>query len=510
MIWRDEPVVGTSAGLLRGSWQNGVQVFRGVPYGAPTSGGRRFLPPVPAESWDGVRDATRFGHYSPQVGAVPMWCDPTYGSYMTGGRAAELIDANIAPGEDCLVLNVLTHSTRPVGQRPVMVYLHGGGFHGMCGTIPTLADRFVAEQDVVLVTVNHRLTAFGFLYLGALDQRYSTGNVGLLDLVLALRWVRDNIAAFGGDPGNVTVFGESGGGGKVLNLMTMEAAHGLFHRAIIQSSSWPDPIPAEQATDAAVDLLAKVGVGTNLERLADVPTETLIAAIADGPPMRFWPVLDGRTITTMPWQTTAPPQTPIPMIVGNCRHEMTNGMLRDPALFDLEWQQVVPQLVRMTALPSELVAHVVEVFLRNRPTESASEIFRAIMSGRLREIGDRVAELQSAQQTNVYRYDFTYAPPMHDPRMGAFHTAELPLALRMVLFPESEQLSQQLGTAWANFAHTGDPNHERLPTWLPYRHNRATLLLNEKPELVHDPGQDERIAVGRLPHLQLRNELSPK
>lgn len=494
-------MVGTSAGLLRGGWQNGVQVFRGVPYGAPTCAARRFLPPMPAELWDGVRDATRFGHYSPQVVAAPMWCDPTFGQYMTGGRAAELIDADIAPGEDCLVLNVLTQGVRPVGQRPVMVYLHGGGFDGMCGTIPTLADRFVAEQDVVLVTVNHRLNAFGFLYLGALDERYSIGNVGLLDLVLALRWVRDNIAAFGGDPGNVTVFGESGGGAKILNLMAMDAACGLFHKAIIQCSGWPDPIPAEQATDAAVDLLTKVGVGTDLERLADVPTETLLAATADGSKLRFWPVLDGRTITAMPWRTTAPRQAPIPMIVGNCRDEMTNGMLRDPSLFDLEWQHLIPQLVRMTSLPREVVAPVVEVFRRSRPTESASEIFRAIMSGRLREIGDRVAELQSVQQQNVYRYDFTYAPPMPDPRLGAFHTAELPLALRMVLFPESEPLSRLMSAAWANFARTGVPNHDGLPDWLSYRHTRATVVLNEKPELVHDPNPNERIAMGLLPAL---------
>ena len=211
-----EPPVETDVGTVRGCWQNGVQAFRGIPYGEATAAEGRLLPPVPARSWAGIRDTTSFGHYCPQAVAGPQWCDPRFGAYMTGGRAQELIDAQIVAGEDCLVVNVLTPRAAESGRgRPVLVYVHGGGFYGMCGSIPTLADRFVREQDVVLVTVNHRLNALGFLYLGEISEQYAAGNVGLLDLELALRWVRTNIALFGGDPDNVTVFGESGGGSKI-------------------------------------------------------------------------------------------------------------------------------------------------------------------------------------------------------------------------------------------------------------------------------------------------------
>ncbi|HVX44328.1 MAG TPA: carboxylesterase family protein [Mycobacteriales bacterium] len=497
MAGPDDLTVPTRSGRVRGRRQNGVRVFTGIPYGAPTAGRRRFRPPRPAEPWSGIRDARQFGHYCPQVVPAPMWCDSTFGAYMTGGRQAELIAADIRSGEDCLVLNVLAPAHRP-GDRPVLVHLHGGGYDGMCGSITTLADRFVAEQDVVLVSINHRLTAFGFLYLGGLDERYATGNVGLLDLVLALRWVRDNIGGFGGDPGNVTVFGESGGGSKILDLMAMPAAQGLFQRAILQCSGWPDPISAEQATETAREFLDTVGV--DIDGLSAVPTDDLLAAVATGPKARFWPVRDGRTILDAPWQAAAP-GCAIPLIVGNCRDEMTNGLLREPRLFELDWPQVILELVRLTCLPAELLAPTVEVFRRNRPDAPAAEIFRAIMSGRLREISDRVAELQSARQLPVYRYDVTYGPPMEDPRLGAFHGLDAPLALRLVQFEDSERLSQRISAAWGAFARTGDPNHDGLPEWRPYGDRRATMILDHEPVLRFDPHSLERIAMGQLPPL---------
>ncbi len=492
-----EPEVDTSYGRVRGSWQNGAQVFRGIPYGAPPIGTDRFLPPTPPASWSTTRDAIAFGHYCPQAVAAPMWCDPRFGPYFTGGRADELKSADITSGEDCLVLNVLTPSA-DAASRPVMVYIHGGGFHGMCGSIATLADGMVREQDVVLVSLNHRLNAFGFLYLGGISDRYATGNVGLLDLVLALQWIRDNIAEFGGDPDNVTLIGESGGGAKILDLMAMESAQGLFHRVIVQCSGWPDPFPRDAATQMATTYLDRLGIGTNIERLAELPTETLVNGMTDGKHLRFYAVLDGVTLTESPWHDKAPERAAdIPMLVGNARHEMTYQM--DPALFALDWPDVLPQLVRFTLLPDDMMQLVLDVYRANRPDDSPSDVFIAIMSDRLREIGIRVAELHSARQKSVYRYDFGYESPL--PNLGAFHTSEMPLAMRLVQYPEAEELSRRISAAWAGFARTGDPQHTGLPVWPTYNQDRATMMLDVESRIVHDPWPAERQAVAALPHL---------
>jgi para-nitrobenzyl esterase len=493
-----DPVVRTSHGRVRGSWQNGVQIFRGIPYGAPPIGSDRFLPPKPPADWTDVREAVGFGHYCPQAVPAPMWCDPRFGPYFTGGRAQELIDADIRAGEDCLVLNVLTPSE--AGARPVMVYIHGGGFQGMCGSITTLADGLVSEQDVVLVSVNHRLNAFGFLYLGGISDRYAAGNVGLLDLVLALQWIRDNIAAFGGDPDNVTVFGESGGGSKILDLMAMEAAQGLFHRAIVQCTGWPDPFSRESATEMTTTYLDRLGVGTDLDRLAELPTQTLVNALTDeGKQLRFWSVLDGVTITESPWRDKAPEGSAhIPMLIGNARHEMTHTVV-DQTLFALDWPDVLPQLVRFTLLPRELMQPVLDVYRSSRPDDSPSEVFVAIMSDRLREIGLRVTELHSAQQDAVYRYDFGYESPI--PNLRAFHTSELPLALRLVRYPEAEAMSRRISAAWAGFARSSDPQHFGLPAWPTYHDRRATMMLDLESAVVHDPWPAEREAMAALPSL---------
>lgn len=496
-----EPLVETDAGTVRGCWQNGAQAFRGIPYGESPIPERRFLPPVRARSWTGVRDVTRFGHYCPQAVAGPQWCDPRYGAYMTGGRARELIDARIVAGEDCLVVNVLTPRAEIENGsgRPVLVYVHGGGYHGMCGSIPTLADRFVREQDVVLVTVNHRLNAFGFLYLGDFSEQYATGNVGLLDLELALRWVRTNIAVFGGDPHNVTLFGESGGGSKILSLMAIDSASGLFHRAIVQSSSWPEPLPRHVATATAEEFLELAGVGSDLRGIDEIPTQAIVDAVA-AIGRRFRPVLDGHTITSPPWNSAAPPTARhVPLIIGNCQHECS-GFVADP-LFHLQWPELIPALARHTSLPRTLLQPVVDVYRACRPSDSPSDIFVAVFSDRLREIGLRVAEQQSAQQENFYVYNTTYRPPMDEPDLGAFHGLESPLALRLVLYPDSEAVSRQISDAWVSFARTGNPGHALIPTWPTYRKDRATMTFDHEPQIRYDPSPAEREVMSQLPRL---------
>ena len=236
------PTVETQYGRVRGAVKDGISVFKGIPYGAPTSGGNRFRQPQPPEAWTGIRDALTYPHMAPQPdnvirGLFESWTDPT------------------TSNEDCLGLNIWTPGARDGGKRPVMVWFHGGDFSSLSGSRSVFdGTRLARRGDVVVVTVNHRLNAFGFLYLGELLPEFAdSANAGMLDLVQALEWVRDNIAEFGGDPSNVTIFGQSGGGGKVATMMAMPAGQGLFHRAIIQSGTYARNAHLEaMTTDVAI------------------------------------------------------------------------------------------------------------------------------------------------------------------------------------------------------------------------------------------------------------------
>lgn len=482
------PLVRTRYGWVRGFRQNGAECFRGVPYGGIR---KRFQPAGPPKPWADVRDAGTFGPMSPQNGTseTQLWEDPRIGEYVTGGRARELITAKVPTGEDCLVLNVLTPAQR--GRRPVMVFLHGGGLEACSGTEQALSETFVAEQDVVLVTVNHRLNAFGFLYLGELSAEYATGNVGLLDLVLALEWVRDNIENFGGDPGNVTIFGPSGGGTKVLSLMGMKAAVGLFRRAIVHSCGAPTPIPAALATATAKELLDRLHVG--VAELPDLPAEAILRAVRACDRLRFRAVVDGNTITEPLWRSAAPECVEgIPLIIGNCQDEMS--VFVDFA--ELDWPDLVPRLVSFTGLAAAALIPVIDVFTGTRPAASAREIFIAVMSARSQAVGNAVAEMHSGP---TYHYRFAFDTGIED--LKAFHTAEVPLCTRLVLQPDAEALSLQMSAAWAGFARTGDPNHAGMPRWPQYLPGRASLVFDRESRVVTDLDRAERVAVARLPPL---------
>ncbi|MBO0883451.1 MAG: carboxylesterase family protein, partial [Mycobacterium sp.] len=278
----------------------------------------------------------------------------------------------------------------------------------------------------------------------------------------------------------------------------MESAEGLFHRAIVQCSGWPDPFPREAAVEMTATYLGRLGMGNDLDRLAELPTRTLVNGMTDGKHLRFYSVFDGVTLSETPWREKAPERSAhIPVLVGNARHEMTYQM--DPALFALEWPDVLPQLVRFTLLPKEMMRPVLDIYRSNRPGDSPSEVFIAIMSDRLREVGIRVAELQSVRQDGVYRYDFGYESPI--PNLRAFHTSEGPLAMRLVRYPEAEELSGRISAAWAGFARTGNPNHSGLPAWPSYDNDRATMMLDLESKVVHDPWPAEREAMAALPHL---------
>lgn len=405
------PIVETQYGKVRGVDWRGVRVFRGIPYGGLTEGTARFLPPARPDPWAGIREATENGPRCVQ-GSGSIFLNPVIGEYFRGSTGrTELVEEKNS--ENCLVLNVLTPGLK--GKRPVMIYIHGGGFSNLSSQITVFADALPREENVVLVGINHRLSAFGYLYLGGLSEKYAVGNVGQLDLIAALEWVRDNIAHFGGDPRNVTLFGVSGGGGKLNTLMAMPAAKGLFHRAIIESGSLLRADDKETATQTAKVVLSKLGLAENqVDELQSIPADKLYAAAEAGGSRSVGPVVDGHSVPRQIWDPTAPEiSADIPLIIGNCKDEATLFSTEDEALFHLDEAGLRDRLVK-AGIPASSVAPLLAAYHRDHPRDTPSDIYFRISTDRgARWNAVRQAELKIAQgKANVYLYYFAWdAPP---------------------------------------------------------------------------------------------------
>jgi para-nitrobenzyl esterase len=487
----------TLYGKVRGYALDGVSIFRGIPYGGPVEGMARFLPPSKPEKWNGILDATVNGPRCLQSPGV-IFTDALIGAYFSGGRPDSGELAQQADSENCLNLNVLTKGLS--GRRPVMVYIHGGGFSGGSGLLTVYSDRHVREQDVVLVGINHRLNVFGYTYLGGLSEKYAMGNPGQLDLILALEWVRDNIAGFGGDPGNVMIFGESGGGAKISTLLAMPAAKGLFHKAAIQSGSLFRATDKETATEYASALMTRLGL-TRVEDLAKVPAAELFKA-AEAGPLDPGPVIDGCTLLRHPWDPDAPEiSAAIPLMIGNDKDEMSLFSLGNENLYKLDESGLRAELIK-AKVPVDKADALLTLYKRDHPKESASDLYFRIATDRgARYNAARQAELQLARgKAKVFMYYCQWNTPLADGKIRAFHTSDLPLTMRLTLFPETEQLSRQLSAAWAAFARNSDPGTGELP-WPAYTTaKRATMVFDgAKSEAVHDPDREERIMIRDIP-----------
>lgn len=497
------PRTRTTYGVVRGFVRNGASIFLGMPYGASTAGNRRFLPPTEPSSWTGERDATRFGQRAPQpVRAASEAAKPIY-SYFTGGRQSDLEVYGDPMGEDCLVLNVLTPATDGAG-RPVLFYIHGGGFTSGSGNVMTLCERLVMEEDLVVVTVNHRLGPMGFMYLGGLSSEFSEGNPGMLDLVAALRWVRDNIAAFGGAPEKVTLFGESGGGAKIALLNTMPQAEGLFRSAIVQSGFLPEP---EKPSNVPVfDMLQNLGLDKNgVARLQSLHFKEIISAARGKVGDR--PIADGKTLSADAWKRAPKAAANIPMIVGYCADELTLFFPQE-FLHPLEWSSVVAKIAERLDHSEVKVAPVLRAYRDAYPEANTHDIYSRILSDATfgRDMVN-LADRKSIQQPPVYFYRLEYTPPSLS-FLRSFHTVGLPLVGRMVSDPHAEGISQQLGRAWAAFARSGDPNHPGLPEWRSHgAEHGQVMLFGEQSKFVPDPQHLARSALLPLVTDDLRDRL---
>ncbi len=482
--------VETTSGKVRGRNVNGVNVFRGIPYGGPTEDSARFLPPAKAVHWAGVRDCTEIGPRCIQ-GPGNIFLSPVIGEYFRGSRDR----TELAPqpdSENCLGLNVLTPSTR--GKLPVMVYIHGGGFVAGSSHLTLFADRFPQEQQVVLVGINHRINVFGYLYLGDLDTKYATGNIGQLDLIAALKWIRDNITQFGGDPRNVTIFGESGGAAKISTLLAMPAAQGLFHKAILESGSLLHVATRDEASAKTQALLSKLGLGKNqTSQLHNIPARDLWKA---APPGDLLPVVDGHTITQQIWDPQAPAASAnIPLIIGCCKDETTLGSLKDDSVFRLNEASLRERMlkVNISALQAD---QLIAAYQRENPKDTATDLWFRLGTDRdARAKAILQAERKVEQgKADVFMYHFAWNTPIEDGKIRAFHTAELPLAMRLVRYPESEQLSKQVAGAWGAFAHRSTPNAQGLPTWPKFNaEQRATMIFDAPSSAAQaDPSHESR------------------
>lgn len=508
----ESAIVTTHAGRVRGFTRNGVYVFKGIPYGDTTAGANRFLPPQPVKPWPDVRPAVAWGPVSPH--------GPRGGWVNQEEQFLYQWDDGFAT-EDMLRLNVWTPAVNDARKRPVLVWIHGGGYaSGSSQELrPYDGERLAREHDAVLVSMNHRLNVFGFLDLSQIGgEKYAqSGNVSMLDLVQSLQWVRDNIGNFGGDAANVTIFGQSGGGGKVTTLMAMPAAKGLFHKAVAMSGSFIGASTRDSSRELALAVMKELGLGASqVARLHTVSTDALlnagIAAAQKVAPFQFpppgvlpklslgWqPVVDGTVLPETPFESAAPAvSATVPFLVGSVFHEFVTGIDK-PQAHQMVWEQLAETL---TPQLGARTASAVDAYRKVFPAATPFEVAGLIGADLFRRGAIHQMELKAKQAgAPVYAYWFGWKTPVLDGRPLAYHCQDLAfwfdnidLSLQATGGGEDARaLAANMSRSLVAFARTGNPNHDGIPTWAPFTEsNRATMIWDTAPEARIDPDQAAR------------------
>ncbi|MFT3754704.1 MAG: carboxylesterase/lipase family protein [Pseudoxanthomonas sp.] len=488
------PVATVRGGQLRGYADNRVNVFKGIPYGADTST-RRFQPALRELSWQGVRDVTAYGASAPQ----PKQVDSS---------------------EDCLFVNVWTPGLRDGRKRPILFYIHGGAYNNGSGSDALYDGGSLCRRgDVVVVTVNHRLNLFGYLHLAQLgDESFAdAGNLGQLDLIQALQWLREHAAEFGGDANNVTLFGQSGGGAKIATLMAMPAARGLFHRAWTMSGQQVTAAGPRAAMQRARIFLDAAGV-RDAAGLRALSVEQLLQAAKVRDPSRvedsalyFGPVLDGRSLPMHPFWPQAPEQSArIPMVIGNTRDETRAFLGGDPANHTLGWDELPEKLEKQQYVDLP-VASVVAEYRRLYPQYTPSQVFfAATTAGRSWRGAVEELEARARQGAPTWAYQLDWSSPLQ-PERGAYHTLDIPLVFDNLQQPgantgqgdDARTMAATMSEALLAFARHGDPNHRGLAQWKPYSlRKRETMLFDVQSRLADDPRGGERRFWQQAPFIQ--------
>ncbi len=489
-----DTVAATTAGKVEGREKEGVVLFAGIPYAKPPVGERRFRVPEPHDSWDGVRPAQHFGPAAPQqpgeglTNRFPVRWD-----------------------EDCLTLNVSTPAVDDA-RRPVLVWIHGGGFRNGQGGIPWYnGARFAVNGDIVVVSINYRLGALGFAHVARFGDEYAASGLnGMLDQVAALEWVRDNIAAFGGDPDTVTIAGESAGAFSVGTLLGLPRAAGLFHRAILESGAAHHALPLE-AAEKVTDLLCEELRARSLDDLLAAPAQDILeaqarvdAALGRGAglvnklgvaALPFSPVVEGSVLPANPLEAVRRgASTDVAVLIGTNRDETTlwgYGEINDERL-----RKIVARLGGDD--------ETITAYRSARPGASANDVLVAITTDHMFRIpAIRLAEARADHSAKTWMYLFAWESRAFGGRLKATHALEIPFVFDNLdkpgvdVFlgegPTPQHVADRMHAAWTSFIRAGDPNGDALPDWPAYdTHRRATMVFDDASEASDDPGGVER------------------